>query len=277
MTDINTLLDHFEHLEKEFGKTPFLAPCVSGGLVRARVAGLVITMKPIPYDFVGWGIFRPRKKKRARLIEEASISQKSEYLSLLQSMGFWLVKNLSGRSWLGIAINQSDAMQRFNIDAPVIIHLVEQARHFDQVIAGFDGGNWWFNDLNRRADPILSDNLRQSMNDGVDNLQLKGITPEIDIAYQIAWQDTEQARAEKRVQDERGRIKGALDMAGGELRDYEDRGDYWIVHWRHGGEQHRSAISKQDLTVISAGICLSGTDRTFDLQSLVGVVNGDRW
>ena len=32
------------------------------------------------------------------------------------------------------------------------------------------------------------------------------------------------------------------------------------------------AIAKSELTVVSAGICLSGRDRDFDLQSLVGVV-----
>jgi hypothetical protein len=38
------------------------------------------------------------------------------------------------------------------------------------------------------------------------------------------------------------------------------------------GESHTSAISKQDLTVVTAGICLDDLDEEFDLQSLVGVV-----
>jgi hypothetical protein len=36
--------------------------------------------------------------------------------------------------------------------------------------------------------------------------------------------------------------------------------------------RHTSAIAKADLTVVSSGICLSGRDRDFDLQSLVGVI-----
>ena len=40
------------------------------------------------------------------------------------------------------------------------------------------------------------------------------------------------------------------------------------------GQRHTSAIGKGDLTVISSGICLSGRARDFDLQSLVGVMDG---
>ena len=40
------------------------------------------------------------------------------------------------------------------------------------------------------------------------------------------------------------------------------------------GRSRTSAIAKSDLTVMSAGVCLAGGDRTFDLQSLVGVVQG---
>ena len=35
----------------------FVAPCVRGGRVRTRVAGLVCTFAPRPHDFQGWGIF----------------------------------------------------------------------------------------------------------------------------------------------------------------------------------------------------------------------------
>ena len=68
-------------------------------------------------------------------------------------------------------------------------------------------------------------------------------------------------------------------MGGGELRDFRDRGDFWQVEWTtRNGEHHTSAISKGDLTVISSGICLSGYDRDFDLQSLVGVIESrDNW
>ncbi|WP_445248687.1 hypothetical protein [Microcoleus sp. OTE_8_concoct_300] len=77
------------------------------------------------------------------------------------------------------------------------------------------------------------------------------------------------------------RLQRALKMGGGELRDFcvkrsypaGNRQNYWLVEWTSGsGEHHTSAIAKNDLTVMSAGICLSGLDKDFDLHSLVGVV-----
>ena len=38
------------------------------------------------------------------------------------------------------------------------------------------------------------------------------------------------------------------------------------------GREHTSAIAKDNLTVLSAGICLAGGDQAFDLNSLVGVL-----
>ena len=46
----------------------------------------------------------------------------------------------------------------------------------------------------------------------------------------------------------------------------------YTVTFTVDGQTHRSTVHKNDLTVLVAGICLSGEDRKFDLQSLVGVI-----
>ena len=103
--------------------------------------------------------------------------------------------------------------------------------------------------------------------------------------YAMLFRRAELERERKRLREERrrdrsdeARLRGALRFGGGDLTSYRDRGDHWLVEWTtREGNQHTSAISKRDLTVVSAGICLSGEDEKFDLQSLVGVVEGAEW
>ena len=59
---------------------------------------------------------------------------------------------------------------------------------------------------------------------------------------------------------------------GCRTRDYVERQDVYTVTYTVDGERHVSAVSKKDLSVQVAGICLSGEDANFDLQSLVGVI-----
>jgi len=74
------------------------------------------------------------------------------------------------------------------------------------------------------------------------------------------------------------RLRQAPKLGGSELHQFQDRGDYWTVDWTTAdGTRHTSAIAKDDLTVVSSGICLSGRDRDFDLQSLVGVMEHQEW
>ena len=91
--------------------------------------------------------------------------------------------------------------------------------------------------------------------------------------YALAAQQDAAFQAVLQPHRDEERLQAALRLAGGTLREFRDRGDFWLVEWTtRDGERHTSAIGKRDLTVISAGICLSGGDRAFDLQSLVGVV-----
>ena len=277
MSDIKRLLDSISKQEDQLHSTYFVAPCVRGGQVKAKVAGLVYTFTPDPREFEGWGVFLPLDEKIAGVAEEADLHLISEYLKLLKSVRLRLVHSLHHRTWLAYPVNESDARQRWGAPRPVMVHLVEGAADFEQIIARWDGSTFWLEEIDRRADPEIADLMRKALRDVTppESIQFKGITPEMRAAYNLATQQAEGFQHIIQRHRDEERIKNALRMAGGSLQQFHERGDYWIVEWTTSdGELHTSAIARRDLTVISAGICLSGRDRDFDLQSLVGVIEG---
>jgi len=288
------------------------------------VANIIYTFTPQPQDFEGWGIFQPVDGKIAEVVEEPSLPQLAEYLKLLKPLRLRLAHLLQAQTWLAYPVNESDMQQRLGAAKPVPVNLVTEAAAFEPIIARFDGSAWWFDEIDRRAEPQPAELLREQLRQGTmpENVRFPGMTPEMLTVYDLALQQTEayqlrlQHQREVREQQERqreqrqqrraqrdeqrrvqerqsprgrrqrgsaqgdeGRLRDALHMGGGELREFRDRGEFWQVEWMtRNGDRHTSAISKGDLTVISSGICLSGYDRNFDLQSLVGVIEArDNW
>ncbi len=245
--------------------------------MRTRVARMIYTFIPEPKTFEGWGIFQPISEKNSRLVAEADLPEITEYLAQFPLVRLWLVDRIQGKSWLAYPVNDLDLRQRVGLIQPlvqpVVVHLVSEGGAFDPIMSRFDGASWWFEDIERRADPIATQELQEQFQQMTPpaKLRLKGMTPEMRIAYEL--RANRSASFDGKSRDER-RLQQALKMGGGALQKFEDRGnDYWLVEWTTTtGECHTSAIAKEDLTVISAGICLSGGDRLFDLQSLVGVV-----
>lgn len=287
MADIRDLLKRLAADEENLRARRFLAPCVRGGGVRASVAGLVYTFTPDPPDFEGWGVFQPADERTARVVEEADAARVAEYLGLFTAFRLRLAYPLRGATWLAYPANESDARQRLShprgVGRPVLVHLVTEGREFEQAVARTVGGAWWFEELDRRADPLDAERLREARRNKLapEALGWPGLTPEMRSCYSLIVRREERERRRKeqtrQSRDER-RLREALHFGGGKLHGFTDRGGHWIVEWTapDGPEVHVSAISKSDLTVLSAGICLNDEDEKFDLQSLVGVIE-ERW
>lgn len=270
MPNIRKLLNQIASAETQLHSAQFLAPCVQGGRVRTRVAGMVYTFIPKPHQFEGWGIFQPMDEQTTMLLEEADLPQIVAYLQNFQAVRFRLAYCLQGQTWLAYPVNEADMRQRFKVVKPVPIHLVVEGIAFEQIIARSNGQSCWFEEVDRRADPAIAETLRSASKAPVEELQFKGITPEMRTVYELLAQRHEGFTQPQ--QDEK-RLRKALQTGGGELDRFQDRGDYWTVEWTtKDGTRHNSVIAKTDLTVVSSGICLSGRDRDFDLQSLVGVI-----
>ncbi len=196
----------------------------------------------------------------------------AEYLQLLLPVRLHLACLLQGQTWLAYPVNESDAKQRTGVAKPVPVHLVTEGSQFEPIVARWDGHCLWFEEIDRRADPLPSEKLKAALKKLIlpQEVRFKGMTPEMRTVYELVSRNIKDF--DPKVREEK-RLQRALKMGGGELRDFFDRENYWLVEWTSGtGEHHSSAIAKNDLTVMSAGICLSGLDKNFDLHSLVGVV-----
>ncbi|WP_427159157.1 hypothetical protein ACQFX9_24320 [Aliinostoc sp. HNIBRCY26] len=272
MTDIRQLINQIAIAQSNLQTTQFLAPCVKGGKVRTRVAGMIYTFTPKPSKFEGWGIFQPVDEKTAKVIETADLPQIAEYLEHFPQIRLILAHQLQKQTWLAYPVNEADMRQRWKMVKPIAVHLVTEGNIFEPIIARWHGESCWFEDIDRRADPVVSEILQSAIKQliPVDELQFKGMTPEIRTVYELA---TQRVEGFYQPQQDEKRLRKALQMGGGELQQFNDRGDYWTVDWTTAdGVRHSSAIAKSDLTVMSSGICLSGRDRDFDLQSLVAVM-----
>ncbi len=277
MTNIHTLLNQIASAEAQLQTTQFLAPCVKGGRVQTRVAGMVYTFTPQSQQFAGWGIFQPANEQTATLVEEAELPQIAAYLQQFPALRLRLAYRLHHQTWLAYPINEGDMRQRFKTVQPVPVHLVTEGIAFEQILARWNGNSCWFEAVDRRADPAIAETLASNLKQliPIEELQFKGMTPEMRSLYELV---TQQIDGFAQPQRDEKRLRQALKLGGGELRQFQDRGHYWTVDWTTSdGEHHTSAIAKDDLTVVSSGICLSGRDRDFDLQSLVGVMEHREW
>jgi hypothetical protein len=265
MSKSRDLLDKLAAEEDRFFKSEFLSPVLRNHPIRVRIAGVTVQFQVQPRDFQGWGVFQPVDQKRARFVREPTMSQKQQYLSLYPRFSLIVCRQ---DTVSGIPAHQSDT--RITINGQVPILLPNEVRLFDTVDVRWDGENFWYDQHSANRSPRVATTLRDMLAEETkpEKAEVAGMTVEERLAYAIAFDLEIEAKKDRKEE----RLRHALERGGALLRSYVERGNTYTVEFTVEGERHRSVVDSQTLQVTSAGICLSGYDRNFDLQSLVGVI-----
>jgi len=263
------LVSKLAEAEQKLFDGTFLAPVVDGARVRIRVHGIIYELA-VEEKFEGWALLRITQPGKARVIEAAPPTLVARYLKLFARVRLVLVQQFDAR-WFALAASNSDS--RFQITGPVPLHLVQSAKSFDTVYARFDGSAFWFETVDRRRDPAISRTLCDALKDKIkpEELRCRGAVPQERLAYRMLWLAKYGDDAIIPA-DDVTRVGAALKHAGAELLNFTYQGnDRATVQFTVDGTSRNVSIRPSDLTVLSAGICLSGQDGDFDLTSLVGV------
>jgi hypothetical protein len=270
-THVTDALSRLGAAEERFLASEFLAPVIRGGQVQVRIAGVICTVRIRPAGFEGWGIFRPASHSDADLVRQPKLAERQRYLELFPLVRL-ILAGTREEQWFALPAHRADS--RFQIEGVIPVRLVEEAQLFEVVEARFDGTQFWYAGPDSRWDAAMARYLRHELGllTPPEKLQRSGLTAEERAAYELNYWPRYEATEEARQSREERRLRSALGHAGAELKDYVERQDVYTVTYEVDGQRHVSAVSKNDLSLQVAGICLSGEDQNFDLQSLVGVI-----
>jgi hypothetical protein len=259
--------------EKQLLGSQVLAPVVPGSKVRLRLDGAIYELVLDRQEFEGWAIMQVVAPGQANFVEQAPPLLVGQYLKLFPRIRMVLIERFQNR-WWALAASSSDT--RIQLTGPAPVQLVTSGASFETVNARFDGSTFWFEGIDRRRDPAISRQLRQALADDVapQELHCKGMIPREQLAYKMLFVDKHNLDKIAAPPDDRTRIGNALSHADARLESfwYQDEGERASVRFVLGGKTHVVEIRPGDLSVVSAGICLDGRDRDFDLTSLVSVL-----
>ena len=264
--------------EAEASSNLILAPLMRGDArVSVRIAGIVYELKLRNPDFLGWALLRISAPGEAEFVREADQKQIMQYLKLFPRIRLIALESYADNWWC-IPAQRQDA--RFQVDTAVPLQMPQRLAAFDVVYARFDGRCFFYEGHDRRHAPQIASKFRQLLQDNVrpTDARVCGALPSERAAYSMLYllknpHLTVGIGNASSGDPERDRIAAALSHAGAELDTYwHQNPEQLTVRFRLDGQVRTALVNSADLTLVSAGICLSGQDALFDLNSLVGVL-----
>lgn len=227
----------------------------------------------------GWWLLHPENTIAATATRKASLTEIRRFLSLLPQFQAIALRRLDDSTWLTYPYNETDAIQR-QLQFPMATYLVsDNVTPLSRISCRVMGNLLLYErrGYHAKTGPLLEE-LNQR--EGVPT-KLYGLPKSFYAAYSIllselAKQDEEIKRQEReeRRKTFAGRIEDAVSYLGGNLIGFTERGSGYEVAWEDEGVRH-SVIIESSLQLVTAGICLSGTDRQHSLTSAIAVMRGE--
>lgn len=269
MIDVLDIINKIGEKERGITDLEFISPIFYNDTVVTRVDGLVYKFTLQGKTSHGWYKIRPVDSRRAKIIGDADIADREQYLKRLGKLRMTLTLK-RGNVYLALPDKANKYMLPFSDLIPVYL-VDDSVMNFDRVICRYDGANIWFEGVDMSNDPSKSDYLRTCLEKFIDPEKIKysNLTFEEKIAYSL------RTTFDKRFLEDRKetRLKNDVEHAGGKFVRFVERSDHYSVTYKVDGEEFTSHVSKDDKRmVIAAGICLAGNDHKFDLRSLITVV-----
>ena len=269
------LFEKTQKSEERYRRTKFLAPVAKGGRIATSIDNLVYEFRMEDPGFEGWAVLKPSSHTTVKVERIPKRREIKKYLSCLPMLDFILTTKVGKSStYLAYPGHQEDYKKRFGIRGEVYIHLVEDGEPFRWVKAAFDGANFWFSSIHRSRPRKIAIYLRDSLLNLTDPTEINysGLLPEEKTAYNLAIEEL----MEQGKTDTERRLEKALGFADAKLISYKEMDNRFRVRWESDGSEHVTTVRKEDLTVLSAGICLDDQQTDFDLTSIVSVMKESR-
>ena len=257
---LRALVKRLAQQELDWQGRHLLAPVVAPGRARVRLQGLVYEFRVLPANFTGFGVFALNAPGLADFVRSANPPEREKYLKLWPHRQVRLLREVGPGVWMTLL---------------GLVHEVERGSLFELVEVACDGRNLWYCGpvLNTRL--ALAEEMAHALHEHTlaEELHLKGLTPEDRAGFALLVKPVVRVGVFVDQEDDHERLSRALQRGGGILRNFSVDGDSFQVYWQDSrGVRRHSSIRRNDLTVLSSGICLSGRDSDFDLTSLVGVL-----
>jgi hypothetical protein len=246
----------------------FVSPYTGGDNVFLRIQNILYKLNLPKSDNYGWTVYK-KNGSTAEKVRDASDFEVYDYCSVLQKHEFIVIKKLSHFMWLAFPKNSDAFGKRFRVE-PTVIYFAKDVEPFSEVVCCFAGGWFYFEESPTLQD--VTDSLKIKLKETIDpeSLQVKGLTPELRSVYEILFSEIEEADPTKRYIK---KVDSVLSKFGCKLSTMkENYGGTWTVEWRDTkGERVYTTIRSGSLRVSSAGYCLDGEDRKFDLQAVIAL------